>query len=413
MSAHSSAAHSIAIIGGGPAGLFAAELLSAAGRAVDLYDRMPSVGRKLLLAGRGGLNLTHSEDLGAFATRYGAAAEFMAPLLAAFGPADLRAWAAGLGIATFVGTSGRVFPSDFKAAPLLRAWVARLRRQGVRFHLRHRWLGWDGSALLFDHEGIQRRIEPDATLLALGGASWSRMGSDGAWWPWLAQRGIGLAPLRPANCGFDLPWSPLFRERWAGQAIKAVTVRHGTQAVRGEIMPTDYGLEGSPIYALSASLREALAVGAPAELRLDLKPDVALADLTARLAAQPPALSLSNRLKRATKLDPAAIALLREAGPLPGDAAGLAARIKDLPLTVTAPRPLEEAISTAGGIRLDQLTDGLMLTSQPGLFACGEMLDWEAPTGGYLLQGCFSTAYRAVAGILAYAPIAKSTSTPQ
>lgn len=391
----------IAIIGGGPAGLFVADCLSAAGLEVALYDRMPSVGRKLLLAGRGGLNLTHSEPLADFAQRYGTAAGFMAPLLAEFGPAELRAWAAALGIETFVGTSGRVFPSDFKAAPLLRAWVARLRQQGVHFHTRHRWLGWDQDRLIFDHQGEAVAVQPAATILALGGGSWSRMGSDGAWVPWLADQGIAIAPLRPANCGFDVGWSDIFRQRWAGQPVKAVTARFQNRSVRGEIMPTEYGIEGSPIYALSADLRDGLAAGA-AILRLDLKPDLSLADLTQRLSAHPPALSISNRLKRAAKLEPVAIALLREAGPLPSDPAALATRIKDLPLPLIAPRPLEEAISSAGGIRLDQLTDGLMLRAHPGLFACGEMLDWEAPTGGYLLQGCFSTAHRVAQGVLAW-----------
>ncbi len=419
----------IAIIGGGPAGLFLAERLSARGRSVDLFDRMPSVGRKFLLAGRGGLNLTHSEPLPAFRTRYGARAETVGRWLDRFSPSDLQAWAHGLGIETFIGTSGRVFPTDFKAAPLLRAWVARLRAQGVRLHMRHRLTGIDGSAdratgftLAFETPDGPARTGPFAAVaLALGGGSWPTMGSDGAWTGWLAGLGVAVAPLRASNCGLTVPWSAHLIEKHAGAALKSLTLSFGApgavQTVPGEIILTEYGIEGTPVYALSGPIREALATSpmtSPAvTATIDLRPALTTEAIAARIAGQPPALSLSTRLKRALGLPPAAIALLREAvcggsptrpsgvaGDLPSDPLTLAGRIKALPVTITGTRPLAEAISSAGGVRFDGLGDDLMLAAHPGIFCAGEMLDWEAPTGGYLLQGCFASAACAADGIL-------------
>ncbi|OIR02414.1 putative thiazole biosynthetic enzyme [mine drainage metagenome] len=395
----------VCIVGGGPAGLLAAQELAAAGFGVALYDAMPSVGRKFLLAGKGGLNLTHGEDLERFISRYGASAGRMAPLLRAFGPAEVRAWAADLGIETFVGSSGRVFPAEFKAAPLMRAWVRRLRALNVALHPRCRWTGFTAEgALRFSTPRGLAEVRPRAALLALGGASWPRLGSDGGWVPLLAGLGCAIAPLAPANCGFHVDWSPHLRAL-AGTPLKNVALSFGGQRRTGEAMLSEYGLEGGLVYALSAPLREAIAERGTATAWLDLKPDLPQADLAARLSRPRGRLSWPNWLKKALALPPAAIALLREGGPDAAqlnDPAWLAARLKALPLTLTAPRPLAEAISSAGGLAFEELDDTLMLRRRPGLFAAGEMLDWEAPTGGYLLTGCLATGHRAAQGMAAW-----------
>ncbi|MCD8548245.1 MAG: TIGR03862 family flavoprotein [Aeromonadaceae bacterium] len=399
----------VCIIGGGPAGLFAAEIISQQGWAVDLYDRMPSVGRKFLQAGRGGLNLTHGEPLADFCRRYYEASDWMTPQLMAFGADALRQWAQGLGVETFVGSSGRVFPSDMKAAPLLRAWLQRLKQAGVRFYPRHRWQGWnEGGALRFDTpEGPVVRTA-QATLLALGGGSWSRLGSDGSWLPTLAAAGVEVAPLQPANCGFDCDWSDHFAQRFAGEPLKTVVLScdtpAGMQNKRGEAMITASGIEGSLIYPFVPLLRRQLAEQGQARVWLDLLPDRSEDQVLSALSQSRGSKSLANHLRSRLKLDGVKAGLLREC--LPADTLQqmplLAQAIKALPLTLTRTRPLDEAISTAGGICLSALDEGLMLRHQPGLFAAGEMLDWEAPTGGYLLTGCYATAHTAALGLLHY-----------
>ncbi len=402
----------VAVIGGGPAGLMAAETLAAAGRAVHVFDGMPSVGRKFLLAGKGGLNLTHGEPQAAFGERYFERSTLLAPWLSEFGAEQLRAWAAGLGVETFVGSSGRVFPQDLKAAPLLRAWLHRLRTQGVQFHMRHRWLGWadDGALRLATPQG-DRLLRPAATVLALGGASWQRLGSDGAWWPWLHARGVDLAPLRPSNCGFDVGWSEHFSSRHAGQPLKGVAMTVGGVRQAGEAVVTATGLEGSLVYALSSLLREAIARDGSARLTLDLLPARDLAWVQREVAHPRGPRTLSTHLKTRLKLDGAKAGLLWEIVPkqAQADPAQLAAAIKALPITVTAPRPIDEAISTAGGVRFEGLDDRLMLRPLPGVFCAGEMLDWEAPTGGYLLTACFATGRRAGAGAAAWLAAAPAT----
>jgi uncharacterized flavoprotein (TIGR03862 family) len=354
----------VAVIGAGPAGLFAAERLSARGIAVTVHDRMPSVGRKFLMAGRGGLNLTHSEDFERLVSRYGVAAERLRPMLEAFSPSALIDWANGLGAETFVGSSGRVFPKAMKASPLLRAWLARLRDQGVQFRLRDEWRG---------------AVEGDATLLALGGASWPRLGSDGGWQSVLAARGVEIVPLKPSNMGFDVAWSDVFKERFAGQPLKNVRLRFGADESRGDVVITSYGVEGGALYALSSALRNAI----PATIEIDLRPDLTEAQIASKLARPRGKESQSNFLRKALNLSPLAINLLREAK---------TDTIKRVPLKLTAPRPIARAISSAGGVAFDAVDEGLMLEAWPGVWVAGEMLDWEAPTGGYLLQGCFSTA---------------------
>jgi uncharacterized flavoprotein (TIGR03862 family) len=401
------------IIGGGPAGLIAAEILSRADVAVTVYDRMASLGRKFLMAGRGGLNLTHSEPTEQFLTRYGAARSFLEPLIGAFSPTALRQWAEELGQPTFVGSSGRVFPESMKASPLLRAWLGRLRSQGVAFRTACQWRGWapDGSLLFRHRDGSDEAIAADVTLLALGGASWPRLGSDGGWAGILAERGVAISTLRPANCGFHVAWSEIFRERFQGQPIKNLSLSFGGRSRRGEMMITGYGLEGGAIYALSSELRDAIEAEGRAVLRLDLCPDFVPSELLRRLSLPQRRQSQSNFLRRALGLSPLAIGLMREAaGPaLPDQPAQLAALIRSLPLTLTAPAGLERAISTAGGIKLEELDEGLMLKRLPGVFAAGEMLDWEAPTGGYLLQASFATGFAAAQGAVKY--VAKSGGT--
>ena len=399
-----------AIIGGGPAGLMAAEVLSRAGVAVDLYDAMPSVGRKLLLAGRGGLNLTHAEPFEAFVGRFGERAAWLRPWLEAFGPQALRDWAEGLGINTFVGSSRRVFPTDMKAAPLLRAWLQRLRHpEGggapVRFHMRHRWLGFgpEGALRFATPEG-ETAVHADAVLLALGGASWPRLGSDGAWVPWLREAGAEVAELQPANCGFDVAgspvhgvaegWSALFAERWAGQPFKTVALRVGEgPSQRGEFVATATGIEGSLVYAMSAPLREAIARDGRATLWLDLLPDRTPERVMSDVAHPRGSRSLSSHLKGRLGLDGIKLALLHECLDREAmhDPARLAQAIKALPLTLLRARPLAEAISSAGGVCRASLDEGLMLRERPGVFVAGEMLDWEAPTGGYLLTASMAS----------------------
>lgn len=396
----------VAVIGGGPAGLMAAELLSRAGLAVVVYDRMPTPGRKLQMAGRGGLNLTHSEPLDVFLGRYGAARAVLAPAVEAFPPDALRDWAAGLGQPTFVGSSGRVFPTAMKAAPLLRAWLARLRGQGVDFRFRMDWLGWDASdRLLFRRaDGSEETAGPAATVLALGGGSWPRLGSNGAWVDILTRKGLSVAPLRPANCGFEVGWSEVFRERFQGQPLKNLALTFAGRTVRGEAMVTAYGIEGGAVYALSSALRDHIAGHGRAELRVNLCPDRTATDIRARLERPRGKHSMSDFLRRALKLPPIAINLMREAvGPaLPQSPEALAELVRAVPITLTATAPLERAISSAGGIALAELDGAFMLKRLPGVFAAGEMLDWEAPTGGYLLQGAFASGAAAARGVLAW-----------
>lgn len=393
----------LAVIGGGPAGLMAAETARAAGVEVDLFDAKGSVGRKVLIAGKGGLNLTHGEAFPQFYRRFGERSGEVSRWLQDFGPDDLRAWAAGLGVDTFVGSSGRVFPTDLKAAPLLRGWVRRLRDQGVRFHVQHRWLGLDEhGAHRFRTPGGERRFQAGASVLAMGGGSWPQLGSDGAWTGPLADAGVDIAPLQPANCGFDVGWSEHFAQRFAGAPIKPVRLalagKDPPHWRQGECVATATGLEGSLVYALSAALRDTIARDGVAVLLADLVPGRSADRLAADLARPRGGRSLSEHLRRQAGISGVQAGLLREvlpAGVLNGDPATLAAAIKALPLRLRSPRPLAEAISTAGGIRLEALDEGLMLRDRPGLFAAGEMLDWEAPTGGYLLTACFASGRRA------------------
>lgn len=392
----------VAVIGGGPAGLMAAEVLSGAGLSVAVFERMPTLGRKFLMAGRGGLNLTHSEGFERFAGRYGAASARLRPMLEAFTPTDLVAWAEGLGQATFVGTSGRVFPKALKASPLLRAWIARLEGQGVALNLRSTWTGWNAAGdLTFDSAEGTRTVRPRATILALGGASWTRLGSDGAWAPLLAARGAEIAPFRPANVGFTVAWSEVFRERFAGSPLKNVALGFEGQVSRGDALAAGYGLEGGAVYALSAALRDAIQARGSARLEIDLRPDVSLEQLTARLSKPRGGQSLSSWLRKAVHLSPVEIGLLREAHgvALPVAPDALAAAIKAAPIVLTGAQGLERAISSAGGLGFDAL-DGLELEAAPGVFVAGEMLDWEAPTGGYLLQACFATGVAAARGVV-------------
>jgi uncharacterized flavoprotein (TIGR03862 family) len=395
----------VAVIGGGPAGLMAAEALAEAGvAAVHLFDAMPSVGRKFLLAGKGGLNLTHSEPLPQFVARYGPRAAQVAAWLDRFAPDAARAWAQGLGIDTFVGSSGRVFPTDMKAAPLLRAWLHRLRGRGVVFHMRHRWLGWgQGRGLRFATPQGEATVQPMATVLALGGASWPRLGSDAAWVPWLREAGADVRPLVPANCGFEVApsWTAHLRERFAGAPIKPVVLRFEGFERQGEFVLSEYGIEGSLVYAASAAIREAIAAQGSATVTLDLLP-AHDGERVAREVAHPRGTrSLSSHLKSRLGLAGAKVALLHELLPREAlaDAARLAAAIKALPIALTAARPIAEAISSAGGVGFESLDQGLMLQARPSLFCAGEMLDWEAPTGGYLLQA--SMASGRVAGAAA------------
>ncbi len=403
-----SRSHQVAVIGGGPTGLIAAEVLGRAGLGVTVYDRMPSVGRKLLMAGRGGLNLTHSEDFERFVTRYAEAGHALRPLLEAFRPEDLREWCEGLGQETFVGSSGRVFPKAFKASPLLRAWLMRLESLGVRFALRHHWQGWDheGRLVFTDSAGRTVAARADATILALGGASWPRLGSDGRWTAPLAERGIPVSPLRPANMGFTLPWSEVIRSRFEGEPLKRIALTFEGVTVRGEAVVTADGIEGGAVYALSARLRDAIQRQGSATLHVDLRPDLSAEALTKRLSAPRKGQSASTFLRKTAGLSPLGIALLRESAPaLPPEPDALARLIKAVPLSLTGTKSLERAISTAGGVPFGETDGHLMLRRMPGVFVAGEMLDWEAPTGGYLLQATFATGIAAARGALAFLEI--------
>ncbi|WP_413792751.1 MULTISPECIES: TIGR03862 family flavoprotein [unclassified Pseudomonas] len=395
----------ITIIGGGPAGLMAAEVLSQAGLQVDLYDGMPSVGRKFLLAGVGGMNITHSEAFPAFLSRYAERAPHLAPMLRAFGADELCTWIHGLGIDTFVGSSGRVFPTDMKAAPLLRAWLKRLREAGVAIHTRHRWLGWnpDGSLRIDSPEG-EKTLRPKATLLALGGGSWSRLGSDGAWMLALEQRGVALAPLQPSNCGFEVEaWSELMISKFAGAPLKNIAMGLNDDVPRlGECVITATGLEGSLVYALSAAIREAINRHGSATLHLDLLPGRPVDKILQALNKPRGSRSMAKHLHSQLGIDGVKAALLRELTPAEcfTDPTRLAQAIKALPVTLVKTRPLDEAISSAGGVTFEALDERLMLKQMPGVFCAGEMLDWEAPTGGYLLTACFASGRTAGLGMV-------------
>jgi uncharacterized flavoprotein (TIGR03862 family) len=406
-SAATSPAQNVAIIGGGPAGLMAAEVLSQAGISVDLYDAMQSVGRKLLLAGIGGLNITHSEDYQQFCARYGAEQSLLQSSLDQFTPEALRAWVHALGIDTFVGTSGRVFPKEMKAAPLLRAWLHRLRQQGVRFHVRHRWQGWavDGALKLNGPEG-ELQIKPDATILALGGASWPKLGSDGSWVSLLEAQGVHTSPLQSANCGFEVPWSALLKQKFSGEPLKSIAIRFTDHTGhvhhrQGECMVSREGIEGSLVYALSRPLRETINATGSATLYIDLAPDrptEKVLDMLCRRGSK----SLSSYLKSVLGFNGVKTALLYEvlSKEQINDLKTLAAPVKALPITVHAARPIAEAISTAGGISFSDINQDFMIKKLPGVFVAGEMLDWEAPTGGYLLTGCLATGRKAGHGAL-------------
>ncbi len=390
---------SVVIIGGGPAGLMAAEAAVAAGVTVDLYDAMPSVGRKFLLAGKGGLNLTHSEPMESFLSRYGASRAFIEPSIRSFTPSALQAWALGLGVETFIGTSGRIFPVDLKAAPLLRAWLRRLRQSGVQFHVRHRWCGWNeqGRLRFITAEGMSL-VQADSVVLAMGGGSWPQLGSDGEWVKILSERQVPIVPMKPANCGFDVRWSEHFRTRFAGHPVKTVALvvraTDGT-AIRhmGEFVVTANGLEGGIVYMGSAAVREMIAAEGTATVWLDLTPDRMLKQLTQDLSRPRGKRTVATHLKRCAGITGVKAGLLREVVPndVFTDPARLAAAIKSLPLTLLAPRPIEEVISTAGGLSFEALDGNFMVRSLPGVFCAGEMLDWEAPTGGYLLTACLAT----------------------
>ncbi len=393
------------MIGGGPAGLMAAQTMAEGGLRVTVFERLPSPGRKLLMAGRGGLNLTHSEPADRFPARYRAAAPWVARLLEAFPPQAAIAWCEGLGQPTFVGSSGRVFPKAMKASPLLRAWLLRLDALGVTIATRKQWTGWAEDAVrettLSFADGS--RFKADATVLALGGASWPRLGSDGGWTGLL--QGIAIAPLRPANCGFRVDWSDVFRRRFAGTPLKTIALSFAGETVPGEAMITSQGIEGGAIYALSAPLREAIAREGSATLHIDLRPDIGAAMLAERLDGPRGSLSLSTFLRKRAGLAPVAVGLVQEA--LHSGAHGdvtqpLGRLVKALPLTLVAPFAIERAISSAGGIKLDELDEHLMLRRRPGVFAAGEMLDWEAPTGGYLLQACLASGVVAGQGVTAW-----------
>lgn len=397
------ATHRIAIIGGGPAGLMAAEAARAGGAQVVLYDALGSVGRKFLLAGKGGLNLTHSDPFARFASRYAERETEATDWLRDFGADALRGWARELGVETFVGSSGRVFPSDLKAAPLLRGWVRRLRASGVRFHMHHRWLGWDGAgALRFETSDGEVVQHADAVILAMGGASWPILGSNGAWVSALAERGVDIAPLRPANCGFDVAWSAHFRERHAGAPLHriAAALDGDDDWLKGEVVISADGIEGSLIYALSARLRDRISASGSATLFIDLMPGRDSQRIAADVAKPRGKRSISEHLRRLTGIDGVKLGLLRErlSGEQLADAQTVAATIKRLPISLLRPRPIAEAISTAGGVRFEAMDADSMLVQCPGVFCAGEMIDWEAPTGGYLLTACFASGLRAGRG---------------
>jgi uncharacterized flavoprotein (TIGR03862 family) len=414
MVASSSPETNVAVIGAGPAGLMAAEVLAQGGARVTVYDAMPSVGRKFLLAGRGGLNLTHSEALPEFLARYGRAMPQLTPAIDAFPPEALREWSAALGQPTFVGSSGRVFPDAFKASPLLRAWLRRLDSIGVQFALRHRWTGWDDGHLSFATPDGPRTVDAPVTVLALGGASWPRLGSDGGWVETLAAKGVTISPLRPANCGFTVAWSDIFRDRFEGQPLKGAAFSFGGDALRGEAVMTRTGIEGGAIYALAADLGEAIIASGEATLHIALRPDLDKNNLVARLSAPRGKQSFSNWLRKAAQLSPVGIGLLQEVAvvsgvPLPSlSPTALAGLINAVPVKLNGIAPIARAISTAGGIPFAEIDADFMIRRLPGMFAAGEMLDWEAPTGGYLLQASFATGAAAGRGALRYLAVIAS-----
>ena len=405
----------VAIVGGGPAGLMASDVLVRGGVRVTIYDQMPAVGRKFLLAGRGGLNLTHSEPLDQFLRRYGSAETRIRSAIEASSPDDLRAFSAELGQPTFVGSSGRVFPTAMKASPLLRAWLRRLAAMGVTFRLRHRWRGWDESGrLVFDTPDGRAVIAADASVLALGGASWPKLGSDGAWVAAMEKTGVVVAPLRPANCGFLVGWSDIFRDRFEGEPLKRIALSFGERTARGEAVITGQGLQGGGLYALSDVLREAIASHGHAVLLIDLLPDKNVTALEQKLSAPRNKQSLANVLRKALSLSPVAIGLLQEAAVASSkrlsesSPEALASLIKAVPVRLVGVEPITRAISTAGGVTFDEIDEHFMLRRRPGTFVAGEMLDWEAPTGGYLLQACFATAAAAGRGALEFLQRARS-----
>lgn len=405
---HNSLSPSVAIIGGGPAGLMAAEVLSHAGVKVDLYDAMPSVGRKFLMAGKGGLNISHAEVFDKFLSRYAERRDALEPILTNFPPEALRAWVQGLGFDTFVGSSGRVFPTEMKAAPLLRAWLQRLRRAEVRFHVRHQWLGWDNDgALRFATPTGEQHIQADAVVLALGGGSWARLGSTGAWVDLLRQRGIETAPLKPANCGFDVGWSEHFSSRFAGQPLKGIILTSKYKArfiQKGDLVVTATGVEGGVIYTASALLRDSCAATGSAIIHLDLLPDKPLSVVIDKLAQPRGKDSMANHLRKRLGITGVKAGLLRELLTADefNDTEKLAGAIKALPIKLRTPRPMDEAISTAGGVTFEVMNEHLMLRDLAGVFCAGEMLDWEAPTGGYLLTACFASGKAAGEGVLTW-----------
>jgi len=404
----------VAIIGGGPAGLMAAEVISAQGSSVkvEVYDSMPSLGRKFLMAGKSGLNITHSEPFERFVSRYGKRRTHIEPMLKTFGPDELRDWVDGLGIETFVGTSGRVFPSGMgmKASPLLRAWLKRLSDSGVTFRLRHKWLGWlPDKSLHFESPSGDVTVKADAVVLALGGGSWSRLGSDGAWTSWLKQAGAEVEPLRPSNCGFDVAWSPHFRERFEGQPIKSVVLSFGSFRQQGEFIVTKEGVEGSLIYAASALLRDEIEANGKAVMMLDLAPDRSHEWLVERLSRSRGSRSMASHLEKTVNIKGVKAGLLHEFRSKEDfwNLQPLAHFIKNLPVPLIATRPLDEAISSAGGVTFESLDEHLMMRSRPGVFCAGEMLDWEAPTGGYLITACMASGYTAAQGVLGWINSAK------
>ena len=399
--------NSVVIIGGGPAGLMAAEVISARGIRVDVYESMPSLGRKFLMAGKSGLNITHAESFEQFVARYGKRQAQIEPMLKRFGPDALRQWVHGLGVETFVGTSGRVFPIGMKASPLLRAWLRRLSESGVTFHLRHKWTGnfasQDGAwHIRFESPDGEKQVQAGAVLLALGGGSWPRLGSDGAWVPWLERAGARVEPLKPSNCGFDVDWSPHFRERYDGHPIKSVVLSFGSFRQQGEFIVTNEGVEGSLVYAASALLRDEVETRGKAVMVLDLAPDRSYEWLVEKLSKPRGSRTMASHLEKTVGIKGVKVGLLREFVPKEDftSAERLAHFIKNLPVPLVATRPLEEAISSAGGVTFESLDEHLMLRSMPGIFCAGEMLDWEAPTGGYLLTACFASGHTSGHGIL-------------
>lgn len=387
---------SVAVIGGGPAGLMAAEVISGHGVKVDIYDSMPSVGRKFLMAGKSGLNITHSEPFEQFISRYGNRRAQIEPMLKVFSAKELIDWVYGLGIETFVGTSGRVFPAGMKASPLLRAWIKRLKEAGVEFHLRHKWVGWnEDKSLKFETPDGIKNINADAVVLALGGGSWSRLGSDGVWVNWLDQAGVKIEPLKPSNCGFDVAWSPHFRNKFDGYPIKSVILSFKDFHQQGEFIVTKDGVEGSLIYVVSAMIRDEIYEKGAAVISLDLKPDRTIEWIKEKLSKPRGSRSMSSHLEKTLGIKDVKAGLLHEFVTKKdfADTERLASFIKALPVPLSTPRPLDEAISTAGGVSFEALDKYLMLKNMPGVFCAGEMLDWEAPTGGYLLTACFASGY--------------------